>query len=121
MFTIEALTLIALGISKCSWEDPISTTFLPYQCQAPLIRLLRSISLVVGCMHWTTFGVTMVVFCAMGCDYNYYMLFYVLRFVNRDSFLGYRLEDAHMQLIVNAKWLKLQKLWTFEVEITNVM
>jgi hypothetical protein len=36
-----------------------------------------------------------------------------LGFVNSDSFLGYRLEYVDMQLIIDAKWLKLQSLWIF--------
>jgi hypothetical protein len=36
-----------------------------------------------------------------------------LGFVNRDSFLGYRLEYVDMQLITDAKTLKLQKLMDF--------
>jgi hypothetical protein len=48
------------------------------------------------------------------------MLLYVLGIFNKDSFLYYTFEYVHMQLIVNAKWQNLQKLWTFEVEITSV-
>jgi len=43
----------------------------------------------------------------------------MLEFVNRDWFLDYKLEYVHKLIDCYTKWLKKQKLWTFEIEITR--
>ncbi len=41
----------------------------------------------------------------------------MLEIINRDSFSGYEFEYVHVSIDCFEKWLKQQKVWTFEVEI----
>jgi hypothetical protein len=56
-------------------------------------------------LGWIAFAITKSFFYS-GLHYNYYMLLYVLRFVNRDSFLDYRFELIHMSIYCYTKKLK---------------
>ncbi len=44
------------------------------------------------------------------------MLWYVLRFVNKNSFLDYRLEYVCNAIDCYANGFELQGLWTFQIE-----
>jgi hypothetical protein len=52
------------------------------------------------------------------------MLLYVLGFVNRDPFLGYRLEYVCVSINGYAKWLKQQNIWLLKLNYkmsTNII
>jgi len=64
---------------------------------------------------WTNFGIIGVFFCS-GCDCKCYILLHMLGLVNKDSFSNNKLYYLHGAIFFNAKNIKSQELWTFEIE-----